>query len=297
MRLWELRSGVSLFLLVIWGGCAMLNERPRISYTHDQFRTEVRERVPELAAQEIPVLFEVDRRAIALARAVTDRAPRGHPRIVALVDMLHEPPPQGLGLRYKSTTTQNAAETLKLGEGNCVALASVFVGLGRGLGWPVYFGEALIRDEEIRREEDLAIRADHMVVVIVAQTVKAVVDFTGPVEGYGVNVIDDIHAYAHLLNNQASERILADMENGGTADWEGALEGFSLATKLMPEMARGWNNRGVALARLGRLDAARDSYARALQVDASMGSPQQNLVVLETRSRGTTSIQQQPTNR
>lgn len=292
MRSRGLQRSVSLLLVLAPLACGIVGERRRYSYSVEEFRQEVRARVPDLADDPIEVPFEIAPEAISLALAAIRRAPHGHERIVALVDMLHAPPPDGLGLRYSVMTSQNAAETLKIREGNCVALASVLVGLGRGLGWPVFYGEALIHDEEIHRDENLAIRADHMVVVIVAQTVKAVVDFTGPVEGYGVRIIDDLQAYAHLLNNRASEQILDDMESNEGPDWERALAGFSLAARITPELARAWNNQGVALARLGRLESAREAYDHALRVDAQLDSPHQNLIVLETRARGETGILQ-----
>jgi tetratricopeptide (TPR) repeat protein len=204
--------------------------------------------------------------------------------------MLHRPPPEGLGIRYDPFSTHTAAETLVLRRGNCVSLASVLVGLGRGLGWPIYYAEARSTEVEVLRQVDISSRADHMVVVIVAETVRAVVDFTGPMEGYRVHVIDDLRAYAHLVNNRAAEQIAEALDQEIPPPWEEALEGFALATRIHPEMARAWNNQGVALARLGRLEEARSAYARALSSDDGLGSTHQNLVVLETRARGEPTI-------
>jgi tetratricopeptide (TPR) repeat protein len=292
----QLLAGVSALLLLTPLACGGFKERPRFAYSPAQFRDEVVRRVPEFESQAIEVPFEVDGEHIKLALETIRAAPLGHARIEALVRMLHVPPPEGLGLRYAATTTQTAEETIRSGKGNCVALASVLVGLGRGIGWPVFYAEALVRDEEIRREDNLAIRADHMVVVITAKTVKAVVDFTGPVEGYTPRIIDDLHAYAHLVNNRASEVILANLDAGTEPAWGSALDGFTLATRITPDLARAWNNRGVALARLGRLEDARGAYAKALSMQGDLDSPQQNLIVLETRSRGETTISKQPQN-
>jgi hypothetical protein len=264
MLLRELPGAVAVLLFVTALGCGVVQERPRFAYSPAEFRDEVVRRVPEFEGRSIEVPFEVDKKHVDLARETIREAPLGHARIEALVRMLHLPPPEGLGLRYAATTTQTAKETIRGGKGNCVALASVLVGLGRGIGWPVYYAEALVRDEEIRREDDLAIRADHMVVVITAKTVKAVVDFTGPIEGYTPRIIDDMRAYAHLVNNRASEAILENLDAGTEPAWGSALDGFSLATRITPGLARAWNNQGVALARLGRLEDARGAYARAL---------------------------------
>jgi tetratricopeptide (TPR) repeat protein len=278
--------------LLLCMGCSGSSERPKVALTAEEFRHELVKRAPELAGSPVSAPFEIDRGAIYLARKAMRRAEYGLPRIEAVVDMLHRDPPEGLGLRYAAAeTTQNASETLKLRRGNCMALASVLVGLGRALGWPVYYAEASVRDEEIHREGDLVVRADHMVVVIATQTVRAVVDFTGPVEHYRVNIIDDLHAYAHHVNNRTAEQMLAQATTTSPSVWEQALEGFTLAASIHPEMSRAWNNRGVALARLGRLDEARASYDHAFALDPSLDSPQrQNLIALETRARGEASV-------
>ena len=297
MRSRGLRGRASLLILLACAGCvgcAAPNDRPRYIYTPEEFRAELVERAPELAGRDIEVPFELGEGAIALAHETTRTMPRGPERIEALVRLLHTPPPKGFGLRYHAASSQSAAKTLELGEGDCVALASVLVGLGRSLGWPIYYAEARVDQKEIHREEDLAIRAGHMVVLIATKSVRAVVDFTGPVRGYRAHVIDDLEAYAHLLNNRAAEQILDDLEAARPPDWERALEGFALATRVAPDLDRAWNNQGVALARLGRLDDARNAYARALLVNADFDSTQKNLVVLETRSRGETSIQETP---
>ena len=170
----ELLAGAISLLLLASLGCGALKERPRFAYSPEEFRDEVKRRIPELERQTIEVPFQVDSEEIKLAWNAIRAVPHGHARIEALVEMLHLPPPRGLGLRYAATSTQTARETIRSGRGNCVALASVLVGLGRGLGWPVFYAEASVRDEEIRVEDNLAIRADHMVVVITAKTVKAV---------------------------------------------------------------------------------------------------------------------------
>jgi tetratricopeptide (TPR) repeat protein len=294
MRKREFFTGLAVLFLLAPLACGGMDGRRRFAYSPSEFREEVLRRAPELQGQAVEVPFELDEAHIDLAWDTIRTAPHGHDRVKALVRMLHLPPPQGLGLRYAPTTTQSARQTIEVGQGNCVALASVLVGLGRGLGWPVFYAEARVRDEEIRREDDLAIRADHMVVVITAKTVRAVVDFTGPVEGYVPRIIDDLHAYAHLLNNRASEIILSDLDAGKPPAWNRALDGFSMATRITPNLARAWNNQGVALARLGRLEDARGAYDRALTMKRDLDSPLQNLIVLETRASGEIGIAQTP---
>ena len=286
-----MRTALALGAALLCTGCAAVPEKQKLALLPEEFRSELLHRVPTLAEAEISVPFEVDRETVYLARKAMRRGEHGLPRIESVVEMLKDDPPDGLGLRYAAdASTQDAMETLDLRRGNCVAFASVLVGIGRELGWPIYYAEARVRDEEIHRAGDLVIRADHMVVLILTETVKAIVDFTGPVEHYDVTPIDDLQAYAHHVNNRAAEQVM-DAPSDSTAAWERALDGFTLATRIHPEMPRAWNNRGVALARLGRLAEARASYDRAAALDASHDSAQaQNLVVLETRARGEAAV-------
>lgn len=52
--------------------------------------------------------------------------------------------------------------------------------------------------------------------------------------------------------------------------YEEALESADQATILEPDYARGWLNRGIALAALGRYDEAVSSYDTALILDPGL---------------------------
>lgn len=281
-----------LWLPLLVLGCAWPSlQRPRLAYTPEEFRAELARRVPELRPGDIAAPFEVSDEAIALAWEAVRRAERGEPRVRALVETLSNEPPRGFGLRYDWDTTRTASETLALGRGNCMSFASVLVGLGRGLGWPTYYGEVRALEPELRIESGLAVRLDHMVVLITSKTVRVLVDFSGPLErAYTVRVIDDLTAYAHVINNHASELVLAAGPRPSSHVWERALERFSLAARIEPAFARAWNNGGVALTRLGRLDEARGAYARAAELDAKDEAPMHNLMLLETRALGEVTI-------
>ena len=79
-----------------------------------------------------------------------------------------------------------------------------------------------------------------------------------------------------------------------SAQWEIAEKGFRLATRIQPGLGRSWNNLGIALTRLERFEEARFAYERAVSLDTAFGSASRNLVVMETRATGETSIQQSP---
>lgn len=282
--------GGLLGLLLGLAACTAPREPDRLAYSPLELRADLERRLPGIADAGFRAPFEVGGEDVERARKVIESQPYGLPRIRALVDMLSAPPPGGFGLIYDWSTTRTASETLSLGEGNCLSFASVLVGLGRGLDWPIYFAEARAVKPTLHVEDDLAWSSEHMVVVITARTVRAVVDFSGPVKDYRIHVIGDVRAYAHLLNNRASEEILKSRMAGSSPQWTQALEDFGLAARIDPGLRAAWNNQGVALARLGRFEEARVAYLKASEFAGRSDSPARNLQVLETRSRGEVSI-------
>ena len=214
-------------------------------------------------------------------------APPGPSRVRALIAFLSNPKPTGLGLQYDWATSANAKGTLALGKGDCVALATVLVGLGRGLGWPIFFAEARTNEPITHEFDEVTVLSDHMVVIVLARKVRMVIDFLGLVhEGYDLRLIDDLTAYAHLINNVAGHRVIDDKGEDPKQGWGVAQKGFELATKIQPELGRAWNNLGIAYTRLGRFDEARSAYQRAVELDTAFGSAERNLIIMETRAEG-----------
>lgn len=269
-------------------GCVSTgSQRSRLAYEADAFREAVQARAPELSERMLRAPSEVPPETVERARARVMAAPPGPPRVRALLDFLSDPAPRGLGLVYDWATSSTAERTIELGRGDCVALATVMVGLGRGLRWPVYFAEARTLRPETHEFEEVTVLSDHMVVVVAAKTVQMVIDFLGRVEeGYDIRPIDDLTAYAHLINN-VSGRLVTDVE-GRDADerWRQALAGFELATRIQPGLGRAWNNLGIAYARFGRYEEARNAYRRAVELGTAFGSAERNLIIMETRASG-----------
>ena len=269
-------------------GCASEPSKGRLLiYDSESFRVALRERVPELSDRMIRAPFEIPPETLELARSHVMQASRGPDRVRALVDFLSNPKPEGLGLEYDWAISSTAERTMELGRGDCVALATVMVGLGRGLEWPIYFAEARTAQPETHEFSEITVLSDHMVVIIVAKTVRMVVDFLGLVEeGYEIHPIDDLTAYAHLINNVSGHRVISETGNDATENWRAALDGFRLATRIQPNLGRAWNNLGIAYTRLGRFDEARNAYLRAVDLDTAFGSPERNLTIMETRAAG-----------
>lgn len=287
-----LRSRLAIVGFLLVGlACANAPERRSLAYSPDAFREALLARVPEIDGPLAHPPFEIDVEIVERARDVIEAAPLGPPRVQALVDFLAAPEPEGLGLVYDWSVSATAARTLELRRGNCFSMASVLVGLGRGLGWPIYYAEARPREPETLQFEDVRALSDHMVVLIVAKTVKQIVDFTGLLKaGYDVAPISDLRAYAHLVNNVSGQRVMNAERASSDAEWQAALEGFELATRIDPSLGRAWNNLGIVYRRLGRIDDAREAYHRALALDAGFGSAEHNLSLMETRSGGAPSL-------
>ena len=273
-------------------GCATnAGDQPRYAYTPEAFTTALEGRVPGIPPALAEAPFIVDEQTVKRARALMARLPRGPDRMQALVDFLNQPEPEGLGLRYDWQATGDAETTLARRRGNCVSLASVLVGLGRGLGWPVYYAEVRARHPETKEFEGVRALSDHMAVLITPRSAQMLVDFTGLIDQIqSVKIIDDLTAYAHILDNLSAEHVLSVESSPDPAAWTRALAGFRRATQVQPELGRAWNNMGIALTRLGRFEEAREAYGRAVELDTAFGSPERNLTVMETRATGKTAI-------
>jgi Flp pilus assembly protein TadD len=114
-----------------------------------------------------------------------------------------------------------------------------------------------------------------------------VIDFLGLVhEGYDLRPIDDLTAYAHLINNVAGHRVLDAKDENKQLGWGVAQKGFELATKIQPDLGRAWNNLGIAYTRLERFEEARFAYQRAVELNTVFGSAERNLIIMETRAEG-----------
>jgi len=295
-RIFTVAQTWMLSVLVGLMGCAGApREKPVLAYDADAFRAEIVVRVPDISKGLSRAPHEIDEETIERARKHVMAAPRGPARVEALVDFLVAAQPEGLGLTYDWSASGTAAITIERGRGNCVALASVLVGLGRGLDWPIYYAEARTRRPETKEFEEVIVVSDHMAVLVVARTVKMVVDFTGLIEDvYEIDPIDDLTAYAHILNNLAAQSVTSVDSTEYEGAWQNAVVGFKLATRIEPDLGRAWNNLGIALSKLGRFDEASIAYRRAVELGTAFGSAERNLTMMETRKLGETTILETP---
>jgi tetratricopeptide (TPR) repeat protein len=290
----------SILLLAVSIGCASTGGRDpdQLIYTPEDFRAELLERVPDLNSDLAVAPYLVRQDDIDLAEERILEVPLGPGRVRALVAALSMDPPKGFGLKYSWLASSSATRTLESRQGNCVALASVLVGLGRGLGWPIYYAEASARKLDTHEYKEITFVSDHMVVVVAAKSFQMVIDFTGQIDDqYTLRPIDDITAYAHLINNIAGQHIARIEGTAKDEDWQIALKGFELATQIQPNLGRAWNNRGIALTRLERFEEAQVAYEHAVALDNSYGSARRNLEIMRTRAEGQTTVAEETITR
>ena len=282
------RATSCLVIAALLLGCgAPRAKRSPYAYEPTAFRAALEERVPGLPESLAAPPHESGPEIIEQAHRFLAGTPRGPERVRALVRFLSHPAPEGLGLAYDWETTAIASKAVELRRGNCVTLAAVLVGLGRGLGWPVYYAEARTRRPETVEFSDVTALSDHMVVLVTPRSYQMVGDFTGQLEDVeDLRIIDDLTAYAHLVNNVTAQRLMQREFEAGDDRWEDAVDGFRMATQIDPELGRGWNNLGIALSRTGRVEEARAVYQRAVELDTAFGSAEHTLPLMETRGFG-----------
>jgi tetratricopeptide (TPR) repeat protein len=260
---------------------AACQTRGPIALDEPGLRAELRRLLPEVAEQELVVPYAVDPATVLRARKIAERSLNPQARALSLADSLAETG-SGFGLRYAWALHNSAQETLAAGEGTCMGLSSVLVGIARATGLPAYYVDAS-EAPELREESDVRVVSGHIAVVIGTQRGPTYVDFTGvllPERRY--RVIGDLEAAAHYYNNRGYELIHRAESEGLPIPWPQVREQFARAVRIAPGFARGWNNLGVAQVRLGQTADAVGSYRRALELQPSFASPQRNLTALGT---------------
>lgn len=258
-------------------GCATTGER--LALTPAALRAEVARRAPEIGA-DVVVPYELPAGAAARARAIVADRRSDLERARALVAALFAP--DGFHLRYAADATGTAAETLRRGEGNCLALASVFVGLARAVGLRALYMDASVEVHETRLDgAGVAVTSGHLTAMVTTADGDLGLDVErlGRIRSY--RVIGDLEALANFYNNRGFERVDEAGAGATAADWEGAARDFRRAIAVLPTFARAWNDLGIASARLGRPAEAAAAYRAAIAADPSMAAPYNNLGALE----------------
>jgi Flp pilus assembly protein TadD len=252
-------------------GCASA----KLAYAPDELKAEVGRRAPAIPRAEIVVPFEIGEEQAAAARSVVAEGKTDTERTRALVAAFFAQ--DGFHMRYAEGVTADAEETLRTSEGNCLSLASVFVGLARAAGLKAYYIDASTRVHETRYGEGLTVNSGHVTAMVEAEGERIGLDFgrMGPIRWY--RILDDLEALAHFYNNRGFESVERAQERSRPPDWSRASHDFWLAAQVIPTFAPAWNNLGMAAARQGRIDEAIASYRTAIASAPLLAAPHNNL--------------------
>ncbi len=254
-------------------GCASTH---RLAYRPDELRAEVRRSAPELDPADIVVPYEISPAHAELARRLVRGVTAESDRVRALAGALLDP--YSLGLRYVPSVTTDAEETLRQSRGNCLALASVFIGLARAVGLEAYYVDASVKEHETRYVDDgTTVNEGHLTAMVKTPIGNIGLDFSraGKVSWY--RVLDDVEALAHFYNNRGFEQMDRAESAGEPVDWVAVERDFKRAVQVLPSFARAWNNLGLAASRLGHRDEAVRYYRTAIAQDPKLAAPHNNL--------------------
>jgi len=245
-------------------------------YTPAELKQELASRGPAIPAADVVVPFELPPEALETAHRLVRNTRAAEPRVEILVQALFDP--AIYGLRYDARATTSGAETLRSGRGNCVGLASVFIGLARSIGLDARYIDASGVVHETRYSDDgNTVNFGHVTAMVTTGSGRMGLDIArlGIFRRY--DVLDDLEAVAHFYNNRGYEQVDRAREQGEAPDWVEAERQFRMAVAAKPTFARGWNNLGISVARQGRSDEAATHYRKAAALDPLIAAPHANL--------------------
>lgn len=181
-------------------------------------------------------------------------------------------------IRYHGDHTRTAMETLRMGSGNCVSLANLFVAAARYVGLDAHFQEVQVPEDWEDREADggYYVIAGHVnVIVELGSRRKMTVEFLQTYEGSNAEsrLLSDDEALAQYYNNLGMLRL----HNNELAYAKAYLQ---KAVDTYGESPLVWSNLGVVEKRLADHAAAETAYLNALKHDRHYLSAIKNLYVL-----------------
>jgi tetratricopeptide (TPR) repeat protein len=263
----------ALVATVAVAGCA---SSKRIAYAPSELKTVVASRLAGDRVGDVVVPFqptpEMVARALEYVDGSTSDAGRADMLARAITDRSQ------FGLTYERVATTVAPETVANGQGNCLSLTSLYVGLARAVGLTAYYVDASDRINDLLRHDELIVDTGHIAATVHSGRGWSLVDFTGEISNYRTfRVMDDLEALAHFYNNRGYETITVAQGIDAAVLWRRALRDFEMSSHVMPGFARADNNRGVAMSRLGDDDGAEVAYRAALVSDDTFSAPRHNL--------------------
>lgn len=176
-----------------------------------------------------------------------------------------------LGFDYDEARTLTAAEAFETRSGNCIGFANMMIALARASGLEADYQEVLRRPEWSSREDTLLL-IKHINIVVSSPRYTYVVDISGvdlrPEDRR--RIISDAYAKALFYTNIGAEALI---QNELPTAWAYLVTAIDAG----PGLPDPWVNLGVVYGRNEQLNAARQVYQTALQIDTSAYSAMNNL--------------------
>ena len=251
----------------------------RVEKAAINLRQELLRRAPDAPPNDLVVPFEVSEPYVGMARDVAffGRTPREQAEKL-IRSLTNE---NVFGIAYSDWETLSATAALEVKRGNCFAFASVLVGLARSLNLHAVYAEFSPELEDVHRLGSLLVREGHITAMIpIGQGGYTAIEFGTPVRYGRWRIITDLEATAHYYNNRGVEPLLAAREAGLPVLWEEAVDDLRIATQIVPEFYRAWNNLGVVTSRLGRREEAAGYFRKAIEHGDGSSAAHANLGAL-----------------
>jgi tetratricopeptide (TPR) repeat protein len=245
----------------------------RLEYTPTELEEALRGRLPP---SEVVVPYAVTPAHAARIQHLLTGVPGIRQKVELIVSALYDP--AYFGLKYRAGAPGTAEEAFARGGGDCLALASAFIGLARAAGLEANYIDASVRIHETQYlGEETAVNLGHITAAVKIGQERFALDFEGMGKVTWYRVIDDAEAVAHLFNNRGYALLDEAQASGRAPDWAAAGLRFRQALSVKPEFARAWNNLGIAETHLGRVEQAISAYRRAISLDGTLAAARANL--------------------
>lgn len=199
-------------------------------------------------------------------------------RFLALHDALYKP--FGLNLMYSPYGTYSANDTFRLGYGNCVSHANLFVAAARYVGLKANFQSVDI-PPAWRPRKGFYELPGHVNVKLTLGRHIATVEFDSTIfEEYEqadlrTKIISDRQAKAEFYNNHGVQALADDQ-------FYRAIAYFKKSIDTYKKLDISWSNLGVAYKQLGQYENAEQAYRQALAINRFNKPAMKNLYVLYT---------------
>jgi Flp pilus assembly protein TadD len=223
-----------------------------------------------IETDEILKLNETMRSMVDLyVKPISDKERRAQ----ALYDLVFGP--DKFAIKYDSSYTKTAAETIESGSGNCVSLANAFIAMGRYADLDVSYLHVDVPDDW-QRESDLYYQFRHMSAAIRIPSNEFLgveYEWMGGINSVRTRSLTDEQGFSAFYSNRGVELLMQD-------DTDAAMAHLLRAIEINPDNSNNWSNLGVAYRRLNQMDKAEYAYQQALRRNKSDLSALNNLAIL-----------------